>query len=106
MEREAKFRLPAGTAMPLLDVATTQLISQVRLRATYWDTPDHRLLAYGHTLRHRSSTDGSEVGGRGSPARRRFHRRPTATGSPRSRRRGLAGAVPDTVRDLVAGGSE
>ena len=110
MEREAKFRLPAGTAMPLLDVATTQLISQVRLRATYWDTPEHRLLAYGHTLRHRSATDDSEGGwtlklspGIGAaddtdPADRHgliARREVDVEGSPE--------AVPDTVRDLVAG---
>ena len=61
-ERERKFE--AGDAVEIPDVPGTSVIddSSVRLTATYWDTVNKRLLRWGHTLRHRRASDGSEDG--------------------------------------------
>jgi CHAD domain-containing protein len=60
MEREAKFDVDDGFEMPALgrvvDTSTLKLVGD------YWDTPGLRLLRWGHTLRHRRASDGSENG--------------------------------------------
>ena len=60
VERERKFE--ATEDVKILDVAGTSTVDRadVRLTATYWDTADRRLLRWGHTLRHRRASDGSE----------------------------------------------
>lgn len=60
LEREAKFVMPDGAALPDLHLAVELQISHVELHATYWDTPERRLLRLGHTLRHRTAADGTE----------------------------------------------
>ena len=59
-ERERKFGATDELEIP--DVAGTSVVdrSDVRLTATYWDTVSRRLLRWGHTLRHRRASDGSE----------------------------------------------
>jgi CHAD domain-containing protein len=60
VERERKFE--ASDTVDIPDVAGTSVVedSVVRLTATYWDTVHRRLLRWGHTLRHRRASDGSE----------------------------------------------
>ena len=60
LEREMKFDVSEDFEMPPLEAVVNE--STVRLIATYWDTPDFRLLRWGHTLRYRHATDGSEDG--------------------------------------------
>jgi inorganic triphosphatase YgiF len=60
MEREAKFDVADDFRKPRLDHVAQA--STVKLVARYWDTPDHRLLRWGHTLRYRHASDGSEDG--------------------------------------------
>ena len=107
LEREAKFVLPDGATLPALDVSPHLRVSATRLSATCWDTLDLRLLTVGHTLRHRSSSDGTEVGwtlklapgagdaersgGAGLMIRREIH----VDGTP--------DLVPDTILALVRG---
>jgi CHAD domain-containing protein len=61
-EREAKFDAPHDFEMPRVDHVSVVDESSVELVATYWDTLDRRLLRWGHTLRHRRASDGSEDG--------------------------------------------
>src|SRR5262245_22095451 len=60
VERERKFE--AEEDVRLSDVPGASVIdrSDVRLTATYWDTAHRRLLRWGHTLRYRRGSDGSE----------------------------------------------
>ena len=60
VERERKFE--AADIVEIPDVPGTSVVdrSDVRLIATYWDTAQRRLLRWGHTLRHRRGSDGSE----------------------------------------------
>jgi CHAD domain-containing protein len=60
VERERKFEATDRIEIP--DVPGTSVAgrSEVRLTATYWDTVHRRLLRWGHTLRHRRASDGSE----------------------------------------------
>ncbi len=60
LEREMKFDVPEGFEMPPLEAAANE--STVKLLAVYWDTPDRSLLRWGHTLRYRRASDGSEDG--------------------------------------------
>ena len=60
LEREMKFDVPEGFEMPPLEAVANE--STLKLLATYWDTLDHRLLRWGHTLRYRRASDGSEDG--------------------------------------------
>ena len=60
LEREMKFDVSEDFEMPPLEGVTSE--STVRLFATYWDTPERRLLRWGHTLRYRHASDGSEDG--------------------------------------------
>jgi CHAD domain-containing protein len=60
MEREAKFDVTDDFRKPQLGGVARA--STVKLVAHYWDTPDHRLLRWGHTLRYRQASDGSEDG--------------------------------------------
>ena len=60
LEREMKFDVSEDFEMPPLEAIVNE--STVRLLATYWDTPDFRLLRWGHTLRYRHEVDGSEDG--------------------------------------------
>jgi len=65
-ERERKFDLDRADPRDLhqvtagVDDVTVVEGSTVTLTATYWDTADRRLLRWGHALRHRSASDGSE----------------------------------------------
>ena len=60
VERERKFEAPDLIKIP--DVPGTSVLerSHVKLTATYWDTVSRRLLRWGHTLRYRRASDGSE----------------------------------------------
>ncbi|MET0801461.1 MAG: CYTH domain-containing protein, partial [Actinomycetota bacterium] len=60
LEREMKFDVPEDFEMPPLEAVAHE--STVKLFATYWDTPDRRLLRWGHTLRYRHASYGSEDG--------------------------------------------
>src|SRR5207247_5431732 len=60
MEREAKLDVADGFRKPPLGHVAQA--STVKLVAGYWDTGDRRLLRWGHTLRHREASDGSEDG--------------------------------------------
>ena len=59
-EREAKFDVADDFQKSQLGRVTEA--STVKLVAHYWDTPDHLLLRWGHTLRHRQASDRSEDG--------------------------------------------
>jgi CHAD domain-containing protein len=61
-ERERKFDVTDDVEIPDLGGVSMRDGSTVTLTATYWDTPDRRLLRWGHTLRHRRASDGSEGG--------------------------------------------
>ena len=61
-ELEAKFDATEDFEMPALNGVSILDVSSVRLTATYWDTPDRALLRWGHTMRHRHASDGSENG--------------------------------------------
>jgi CHAD domain-containing protein len=61
-ERERKFDVAADVRIPDFEGASVHDRSTVTLSAEYWDTPDRRLLRWGHTLRHRHASDGSEDG--------------------------------------------
>ncbi|MEA3214666.1 MAG: hypothetical protein QOJ19_822 [Acidimicrobiia bacterium] len=65
-EREIKLAVEDGRPMPspqdltgLSDIRVDD-DRTVTLTAAYWDTTDLRLLRRGHTLRHRTASDGSE----------------------------------------------
>jgi CHAD domain-containing protein len=60
VERERKFEAADDVILPDLPGASAVDGSDVRLTATYWDTAGRRLLRWGHTLRHRRASDGSE----------------------------------------------
>jgi CHAD domain-containing protein len=60
VEREMKFEVPEQFQLPALDEVGDA--STVTLVATYWDTRDRKLLRWGHTLRFRHASDGSEDG--------------------------------------------
>jgi CHAD domain-containing protein len=60
VERERKFEAPDTVEIPDVRGASVVDDSEVRLTATYWDTVHRRLLRWGHTLRHRRASDGSE----------------------------------------------
>jgi inorganic triphosphatase YgiF len=64
IEREAKFEVTDGFVMPELGPEFGDITEQapVKLAARYWDTQDHRLLRWGHSLRFREASDGSEDG--------------------------------------------
>ena len=59
-ERERKFDAPEGIRIPDVPGTSVTDSGKVRLIATYWDTSERRLLRWGHTLRHRKASDGSE----------------------------------------------
>jgi CHAD domain-containing protein len=63
VEREAKFTTWPGFVLPDLDRVLPSISagarSEIPLDATYWDTPDLRLIRWGVTVRHRTE------GGRG-----------------------------------------
>lgn len=59
-EREIKFDVPHDFQMP--DLGSGAQMSRVVLSAEYWDTPDHRLIGWGHSLRFREASDRSESG--------------------------------------------
>jgi CHAD domain-containing protein len=62
IERERKFDVPDDVAIEDLGGVLVLDGSTVTLTATYWDTPSRRLLRWGHTLRHRRASDGTEDG--------------------------------------------
>lgn len=59
-ERERKFDAPEDIRIPDLPGTSVTDAGRVRLTAIYWDTVHRRLLRWGHTLRHRRASDGSE----------------------------------------------
>ena len=59
-EREQKFDAPEGIRIPSVPGTSVTDAGRVRLTAVYWDTSQRRLLRWGHTLRHRTASDGSE----------------------------------------------
>ncbi len=59
-EREQKFDAPEGIRIPGVPGTSVTDAGKVRLTAIYWDTSQRRLLRWGHTLRHRTASDGSE----------------------------------------------
>lgn len=64
IEREAKLGADPGFTVPPLvagrrDVSETPRPERL-LTAVYWDTADLRLTRWGHSLRHRASSDGAE----------------------------------------------
>ncbi len=61
-ERERKFDIADDVEVPDLPGVSVRGESTVTLTAEYWDTRDRRLLRWGHTLRHRRASDGSEDG--------------------------------------------
>ena len=60
VELERKFEASDYVRLPEIPGASVIEGSDVRLTATYWDTVHRRLLRWGHTLRHRRASDGSE----------------------------------------------
>ena len=60
VEHERKFEATERIEIPDIPGASVVSRSDVRLTATYWDTVQRRLLRWGHTLRHRRASDGSE----------------------------------------------
>jgi CHAD domain-containing protein len=62
LEREIHLDAPVELHPPELQGFTVLESTQVRLTAVYWDTYDRRLLGWGHTVRHRVASDGSESG--------------------------------------------
>jgi CHAD domain-containing protein len=99
-EREAKLIASAQVQLPdldgLVDGASTTVLDERRLEATYYDTAELDLARWGITLRHRSGEDGPPwtlklPGGQSGPALVR--RELTFDGSPSS--------VPAAARDLV-----
>jgi inorganic triphosphatase YgiF len=60
IERERKFEATDELKIPHVTGTSVVDRSDVRLTATYWDTASRRLLRWGHTLRHRRASDGSE----------------------------------------------
>jgi CHAD domain-containing protein len=64
IEREEKFEVTDDFVMPELGPEFGDITEQapVKLAARYWDTQDHRLLRWGHRLRFREASDGSEDG--------------------------------------------
>src|SRR5918992_2447169 len=60
VERERKFEAAGELQLPDVPDASVVEDSDVRLTATYWDTAHRHLLRWGHTLRHRRASDGSE----------------------------------------------
>lgn len=62
IERERKFDVPDDVAIGDLGGVLVLDGPTVKLTATYWDTADRRLLRWGHTLRHRRASDGTEDG--------------------------------------------
>ena len=61
-EREVHFYVPAHLEPPELRGFTVLETNQVTLTAVYWDTSYRGLLGWGHTVRHRTASDGSESG--------------------------------------------
>jgi CHAD domain-containing protein len=59
-ELEHRFDAPEEIGIPYLPGTSVTDAGKVRLTATYWDTIHRRLLRWGHTLRHRRASDGSE----------------------------------------------
>jgi CHAD domain-containing protein len=62
LEREVHLDAPKELRLPKLSGFTVLEDTQVELTAVYWDTSDRRLLGWGHTVRHRAASDGSESG--------------------------------------------
>ena len=60
LERERKFEAADDGRFPEVPGASVIDGSDVRLTATHWDTAHRHLLRWGHTLRHRRASDGSE----------------------------------------------
>jgi inorganic triphosphatase YgiF len=61
-EREVHFYVPAHLEPPELRAFTVLETNRVTLTAVYWDTCDRGLLGWGHTVRHRTASDGGESG--------------------------------------------
>jgi hypothetical protein len=61
LECEVHLDAPVDLQQPELHGFIALESTQVRLTAVYWDTHE-RLLGWGHTVRHRAASDGSESG--------------------------------------------
>ena len=61
-EREVHFYVPAHLEPPELRGFSVLETNRVTLTAVYWDTCHRGLLGWGHTVRHRTASDGSESG--------------------------------------------
>ena len=61
-ETEWKFDVDDHAALPTPPGIGVLGDRDLRLEAVYWDTTDLALLSWGATLRHRSASDGSELG--------------------------------------------
>ncbi len=61
-EHEVKVTVPTGFELPAFDGFEELSAGSVELAATYWDTADLRLTGWGHSLRQRTASDGSESG--------------------------------------------
>jgi CHAD domain-containing protein len=118
-ERERKFDLDHDDPRELdqvtagVDGVTVLEGSTVTLTATYWDTADRRLLRWGHTLRHRSASDGSEdrwtlklaVASRGTGdelEREEVHADAPPTFPPRELRSLVAGVIRSAPLEAIA----
>ncbi len=62
IERELKVEVPDDFVVPVFEGFEELSSSSVQLHATYWDTAGLALAGWGHTLRSRKATDGSEQG--------------------------------------------
>ena len=62
LEREVHFYVPTHLEPPELRGFTVLETNRVTLTADYWDTCHRSLLGWGHTVRHRTASDGSESG--------------------------------------------
>ncbi len=62
IERELKVEVPDDFVVPAFEGFEELSNSPVRLHAIYWDTAGLTLAGWGHTLRSRQATDGSEQG--------------------------------------------
>ena len=103
-EREMKFDVPEDFELPALEAVANE--STVTLLATYWDTPDLRLLRWGHTLRYRHAADGSEDGWTlklSAPRRRSSSRSDHVLDRTEISVGGLSAIPPREVRSLVTG---
>jgi CHAD domain-containing protein len=100
-EREQKLEVGPDFHLSTIDLQPDGLrrgeASEARLEATYWDTPDLRLIRWGVSLRHRTP-EGWTLKLPGAPGARMDRDEVTAAGTPRVVPATLSGAVRAYVR--------